>query len=249
MSRPTSRAGVTLEVKDGVAWLILARSRGNRIDPTAAQALCDRAEEIELDDDVALVVVGARGKAFCLGEDGEVPTALDWIGAIGKLTRPVVAAINGDAVAEGCELALACDLRLASTKAVLSLPQINEGRLPSHGATQRLPRLIGRTRALEMLLSGRGVPAREALAMGLVSLVAPPRQFQSALQKEVAALCRKGPLALRLAKEAVTKGLDVTFEQGVRLEHDLYVLLQTTSDRAEGTRAFLEKRRPLFRGR
>jgi enoyl-CoA hydratase len=156
--------------------------------------------------------------------------------------------VNGDAIAEGCELALACDLRLAAAAARFALPQLTEGRLPSHGGTQRLPRLIGRTRALELLLSGRRVGAREAEAIGLVNRVLPTRSFAAALRRAVTALAAKGPLALRLAKEAVSRAPDLTFEQGVRLEQDLYVLLQTTADRAEGVRAFLARRTPRFRG-
>jgi enoyl-CoA hydratase/carnithine racemase len=238
---------VVYEARGGVASIVLRRPR---VDVEMAQRLCDVAEEVELDDRIAVVVVQGRGKAFCLGVDGagDWQRRHDWVAAIGRLTRPVVAAVNGDAVAEGCELALACDLRIASAAARFSLPQVAEGRLPSHGATQRLPRLVGRMRALDLLLSGRRAGAREAEAMGLVTRVVPVKSFAAAVRREVAVLSAKGPLALRLAKEAVTKGMDLSFAQGVGLEQDLYVLLQTTADRAEGVRAFLDKRRPRFRG-
>jgi hypothetical protein len=170
------------------------------------------------------------------------------VAAIGALTRPVLAVVNGDAVAEGCELALACDLRIAFSGARFSLPQISEGRLPAHGATQRLPRIIGRMRAMEMLLTGRFMTAREALNIGLVSRVAARAQLATVVREEVESLRNKGAIALRLAKDAVVKGLDLTLEQGIRLEQDLYVLLQTTADRQEGIQAFLEKRKPRFRG-
>jgi enoyl-CoA hydratase/carnithine racemase len=245
-------AGVRWSIDDGVAWITLARPRrGNRVDLGAAQALCAAAEEIELDDRVAVAVVSGSGRAFCLGvEDGGAweTERTDWVDAVARLTCPVLAALNGDAVAEGCELALACDLRLAAPGAALSLPQVADGRLPRHGATQRLPRLIGRARALDLLLSGRRVGAREAARIGLVSRVA-AGGFAAALRAEVASLREKGPVALRLGKEAVQKGIDLTLEQGLRLEQDLYVLLQTTADRGEGVRAFRERRRPRFRGR
>ncbi len=246
-------AGVRWSVEDGVARITLARAgRGNRVDLAAAQALCAAAEEIELDDRVAFAVVSGSGSAFCLGveNDGawESPRH-DWVEAVARLTCPVLAVLNGDAVAEGCELALACDLRLAAPGAGLMLPQVASGRLPRHGATQRLPRLIGRLRALDLLLSGRRVGAREAERIGLVSRVAAKGGFAAAVRAEVAALHEKGPIALRLGKEAVAKGLDLTLEQGLRLEQDLYVLLQTTADRREGVRAFRERRRPRFRGR
>ena len=122
------------------------------------------------------------------------------------------------------------------------MPQVTAGRLPAHGGTQRLPRLVGRMRALDLLLTCRAVDATEAEAIGLVSRVAPPGRFARALDIVVAELQSKGPIALRYAKEAVLKGSDLTLDQGVRLEEDLYVLLQTTHDRQEGIAAFLEKR-------
>jgi enoyl-CoA hydratase/carnithine racemase len=247
---PESR-GVRVLVENGVAWITLDRRRtGNRIDETVARALCDATEKIEFDEDVALVVLTGQGNIFCAGstDRGSWEAHHDCVAAIGSLTRPVLAVVNGDAVAEGCELALACDLRIAVSGTRFSLPQISEGRLPAHGATQRLPRIIGRMRAMQMLLTGRSVSAREALNIGLVSRVASRAQLTQVVREEVDSLRTKGPVALRLAKDAVVKGLDLTLEQGIRLEQDLYVLLQTTADRQEGIRAFLEKRKPRFRG-
>lgn len=252
MRSPARASAVSCSIARGVAWITLDRPRrGNRIDLAAAQALCDAAAAVELDDDVAVVVLRARGASFCLGVDrgGPWERQHDWVEAVARLTRPVIAAINGDAVAEGLELAMACDLRIAARSARFCLPQLIAGRLPSHGATQRLPRLVGRMRALDLLLSGRAVRAAEAEAMGLVSRTVAAAHLEAAVRREVAALCRKGPIALRLAKEAVLKSFDLTLDQGIRLEHDLYALLQTTADRAEGVRAFLEKRKPRFLGR
>jgi enoyl-CoA hydratase/carnithine racemase len=250
-ARSAESRGVQVSVANGVAWVTLDRGRsGNRIDETVARRLCDAAEQIEFDDDVALVVLAGQGNAFCAGaaDRGSWEGHHDCVAAIGALTRPVLAVVNGDAVAEGCELALACDLRIAVSGARFSLPQISEGRLPCHGATQRLPRIIGRMRAMEMLLTGRLMTAREALDIGLVSRVAARPQLATVIENEVESLRGKGAVALRLAKDAVVKGLDLTLEQGIRLEQDLYVLLQTTADRQEGIRAFLEKRKPRFRG-
>lgn len=252
MRAGSGSGGVQWSLDNGVAWITLRRpARGNRVDLAAAQALCGAAEAIELDDRVSVVVLQGSGGVFCLGveEGGSWERQHDWVDAIGRLTRPVVAAVNGDAIGEGCELALACDLRIAAAGARFALPQVSLGRLPRHGATQRLPRLVGRMRALDLLLTGRVVRARAAAEMGLVTRVVPARRFGSIVREEVAALCQKGPVALRLGKEAVIKGLDLTLEQGIRLEQDLYVLLQTTADRSEGVRAFLAKRRPRFRGR
>lgn len=244
--------GIEQTIRDGVAWITLNRPRdGNRIDATTAQALCDAAEAIELDDTVVIVVLQAAAGAFCLGVENGGPWELqrDWIAAIAALTRPVVAAIDGDAIAEGFELALACDLRIASERSRFALPQVAAGRLPRHGATQRLPRIVGRMRGLDLLLSGREMRAREAEGMGIVTRTVPTKRFAEMVQEEVAALCQKGPIAMRLAKEAVLKSLDLTLDQGLHLEQDLYALLQTTTDRAEGVRAFLEKRKPRFSGR
>jgi enoyl-CoA hydratase len=242
----TPRSSV-LAVADGIAWLTLPRAH---IDQPAAQALCDAVEQIGFDESVRVAVVQGAGPAFCRGvqRGGEWETRQDWVAAVATLAVPVVAAVTGEAIAEGAELALACDLRIASAGASFAFPQVVRGQLPRHGATQRLPRLIGRVRALDLLLSGRRVGAREAEEIGLVSQRVPAGRLGAAVRQLVGGLAGKAPIALRLAKEAVLKGSDLTFDQGVRLEQDLYVLLQTTADRAEGIRAFLGKRPAKFRG-
>lgn len=244
--------GLAIERHDAVVRLRLDRPRdGNRITPDVAQRFVEAAEDIALADDVRVVVVEATGEAFCLGVAPafEGVMRVPWVEALAALAAPLVAIIQGDAVAEGCELVLACDLRVAAASAHFSLPQICTGTIPSHGATQRLPRIIGRTRAMDLLLSGRSVDATEAAAMGLVTQVVPGNALAEASSAAIAELAGKAPLALRYAKEAVLNGLDMTLGQGIRLEEDLYALLQTTTDRAEGVRAFLEKRPPDFRGR
>jgi enoyl-CoA hydratase len=244
--------GVSTALADGVAWLTLDRpADGNRITLEVAQALCDAAAKIELDDSVVAVVLAARGPHFCLGvaDGAEWAQRVDWVEAIAGLTRPVIAAIQGDAIAEGLELALACDLRVVSNRAHFAMPQLTAGRLPAHGGTQRLPRLVGRALALDLLWTGRTLDAAEAESIGLVSRVAAHDEFEAARDAVVAALKSKGPIALRYAKEAVLKGSDLSLDQGIRLEEDLYVLLQTTADRREGVRAFLHKRKPGFRGK
>ena len=166
------------------------------------------------------------------------------------MTKPVIGCLSGAVRGWGLALALACDLRLASTTAVLDLPEVARGRLPGGGVTQRLPRLVGPSRALGMLLlgepvrgpAGRGVGARLAGGGAAPARVRP----RPALARDLVA---RGPLALRLAKEAVSRALDLPLDDGMRLEHDLYVLLQTTSDRREGVRSFLERRPPRYEGR
>ena len=243
---------LTVSRRDGVAWLQLDRPQaGNRVTAALAQDLCSAAADIELDDGVAVVAVAASGATFCAGVEhgGEWEQAVNWVEAIARLTRPVVAIIQGDALAEGLELALACDLRVSSEQAHFAMPQLANGRLPAHGGTQRLPRIVGRMRALELVLTGRTVGAAEAQAIGLVSRVIAHHELMRAAEELLRELRSKGPLALRYAKEAVLKGSDLTLDQGIRLEEDLYALLQTTRDRQEGIRAFLHKRQPVFRGR
>jgi len=246
----SSAVAVDCRVAGGVAWLTIdTRRAGSVLGPAAAQALCDAVERLRLDDGIAVVVLRATGADFCRGfEAGEWTSRVDCVDAVASLAAPVIAAVDGRATAEGCELALACDLRLVSDRAAFGLPQLAEGRLPRHGATQRLPRLVGASRALEILWTGRTVRAREAVRLGLATRVAPARRLRRDTAALAAELCRKGSIALRLAKEAVRAAGDLTLDQGIRLEEDLYALLQTTADRAEGVRAFLEKRTPRFSG-
>ena len=156
--------------------------------------------------------------------------------------------LNGDALGVGLELALACDLRLAKAGAQFGLPQLNEGLIPFCGGTQRLPRVIGQARALELILTAKRIEASQAQQIGLVTETIEPDLFTARVDEVLNGLLEKGPIALRLGKEAVLKAMDLSLDQGTRLEEDLYVLLQTTQDRAEGVHAFLAKRKPVFTG-
>jgi len=170
-------------------------------------------------------------------------------GAVAKLECPVIAAINGDALGQGFELALACDLRIAVETARLGLPQIVSGLIPWDGGTQRLPRLVGRAKAMEMVLLGESISAREAYRVGLVNKVVALEELSTVVANMVRVMASSAPLALKYAKEAIGKGLELTLEQGLRLEADLYLLLQTTADRTEGITAFRQKRQPEFKGK
>lgn len=162
---------------------------------------------------------------------------------------PIVAALNGDTLSAGLELALACDLRVASSTARLGFPETAEGLIPMGGGTQRLARLAGRAAALQMVLTAEPVDAPTALRYGLLSAVVEPENLLQAASTLGMAIAERGPLAVRLAKEAVHRGIEMPLEQALRFETDLTVLLQTTDDRAEGVRAFQEKRKPRFEGR
>jgi len=245
---------VGCEVRDGVAWLTLGRpARGNALDAELLGELAEACERAEADDDARVVVLAAAGRTFSSG----LPRTVGWperhwhdgVAAVARLTKPVVAAIQGEAIGWGAALALACDIRVGSSAAALVLPEAHAGGLPGGGATQRLARSVGPARALELILLGRRLRAREMLAWGRLAEVVAPGRLAATAARLATDLARRGPLALRLAKEAVVRALDLPLDDGIRLEHDLYVLLQTTADRAEGIAAFQARRRPRFEGR
>jgi len=244
----TSHGAIELALDGGCLTATLAaRATGNRISRRMGAELMDLAETVEDDDSIlALAIIGAE-QTFCAGFDHDVDRRLvETLAAIGK---PTVAILNGDAGDEGLELALALDLRLGLAGSRYALTQLERGELPHFGGTQRLPRLVGAAEALRMLLTGAPLSAAEAMRLGLVTYLAQDREELEGIARDLlATLAARGPLGMRMAKDAVRKGYDMTMEQGVRLEEDLYALLQTTADRAEGVRAFLEKRKPLFKG-
>lgn len=167
---------------------------------------------------------------------------------IANLKMPIIAAINGPAIGQGLEIALACDIRVASTEATFQLPQINFGFMPWDGGTQRLPRIVGRSRALELLLTGREVDATEALNISLVHEIIEGDQLRTHVQTLAESIIQKAPIATRYAKEAILKGMDLTLEAGMRMEADLNFLLHNTFDRDEGINSFREHRPPRFKG-
>ncbi len=252
-------ARITYAYDPPVARVVLnGPDRTNAPDDVMASELRVVAERVSEDGAHLLVVTGA-GERFCVGR-AELGDSLvedprhrfemhRCASTLAGIPIPVIAAINGDAMDQGLEIALACDLRVASEDARLGITDLSRGIVPWDGGTQRLPRLVGRALAMEMLLLGRVLGAREALAVGLVHRVAPRDDIEDATAKLAGALAGKGPIALRYAKEAVLKGMDGSIEQGMRLEADLSILLHTTEDRAEGIASFLQKRSPRFAGR
>ncbi len=246
-------ATVIYTKENHIAYLTLNRPEvGNAINLQMAQELEAVCRQIDQDSDIYVVLVTGTGtKAFCGGGELASPESGSYgaAAAIASLSQPIIAAINGDALGQGLELALSCDIRLASNKAKFSLPQVAEGLIPRDGGTQRLSRLVGKGKALELILTADGIDAGEALAIGLVNKVMAQEELAAEAEATAKTMAAKGPIALRYAKEAVSKGLDLTLEQGLRLEADLYLLLHTTDDRTEGIRAFLEKRPPQFKGR
>jgi enoyl-CoA hydratase/carnithine racemase len=229
-----------------IATLRRPRER-NRISHAMARELMDLAETVEDDDAILALAITGAGTVFCAGFDDDVDPLL--VETLALLSKPTVAIINGDATDEGLELAMGLDLRASFAGARFALTQLVRGKLPRFGGTQRLPRLVGAAHALRMILTGSPITAEEAMRLGLVTYLADDRAGLDRTASELlATLASRGPIGMRMAKEAVRKGYDMTIDQGIRLEEDLYALLQTTTDRAEGVRAFLEKRKPLFKG-
>lgn len=265
-----SKASLSLQKRGGIAYLTLCRPESqNAIDGVFLRQLADACEAIEADDSLRVVLLTADGDVFSSGwdwsalgglarlrrEGGSLLAAAraqgmldDPFGRLAELPQPVVCALNGDATGAGLELALACDVRLAAEGARFGLPETSLGILPMAGGTQRLARLVGRGKALEMILAGDAIDAGEALRVGLLSAVAPRDRLLAETEAIAQRIAQRGPLAIRYAKEAVSRGIDMPLEQALRYETDLTVILQTTEDRAEGVRAFLEKRKPEFKG-
>jgi len=241
---------ISYTTKDHVAAITLNRPQaGNRLNLELAQELAEVCRLINQDEAVYVVILtGAGDKAFCKGSQPE-KSVYKAAAAIAAIEKPVIAAINDDALGLGLELALSCDIRLASDKARFGFPEVAKGLIPAEGGTQRLPRIVGRGKALEMILTAGTITAKEALEIGLVSRIVPGKELMAEAETLANTIAAKGPIALRFIKEAVNKGLDLTLEQGLRLEADLYFLLHTTADRTEGINAFLEKRKPKFKGK
>jgi enoyl-CoA hydratase len=247
-----SYSAVIYTKKDHIGSITLNRSEaGNSINLKLAQELEDICLKINQDDDVYVVTItGAGDKAFCSGSEPEKSgIRYSPARAIASIEKPVIAAINGDALGQGLEIALSGDIRLSSDKAKFGFPQVAKGLIPFDGGTQRLPRIVGRGKALELILSAEVISAEEALRIGLVSKVVEGADLAAETEALARTIAAKAPIALRFIKEAVNKGLDLTLEQGLRLEADLYFLIHTTADRTEGINAFLKKRPPKFKGK
>jgi enoyl-CoA hydratase len=255
-----------LLVERDAATLVVTINRPRVLNALNARTLTELGDAFEAarsDDDVRVVILtGAGEKSFVAGADINelaegIPAAGPEIARRGQsvfnrieqLGKPVIAAINGFALGGGCELALACTIRLAADTARLGQPEINLGLIPGYAGSQRLPRLIGRGRALELLLTGDQISAEDAWRIGLVNRVVPASQLMTAARELAAVLASKPPIAVRALLDAVGRGLDMPLDAGQQYEAALFGLLLSTDDMREGTRAFLEKRKPVFKGR
>ncbi len=250
-----------VEIEDRVATIILEEPPVNQPEVVhLANSLFDLCSQFASDKEVLVVVLtDASADSFSMGEvlrenahsdDLESSTVSSGIAeALESFKGPILAAIGGNAIGQGLELILACDLRIASETAFFGLPQIVAGQIPKDGGTQRLSRTVGIAKTLEMVLTGEKIDAGEAYRIGLVNRIVQPAQLDSTVMEIAKQMAEKGPISLEYAKEAIHKGMDLTLEQGLRLEADLYYLLHTTKDRTEGIMAFREKRKARYEGR
>jgi enoyl-CoA hydratase len=254
---------IKLEVKDRIATITFNRPEAlNALNRALLDEFAAAVEQLEANEAVrVLVLTGSGEKAFVAGADiteinqlGPLGAkhfarrGLDTINRLPRLAVPVIAAVNGYALGGGTEMALACDFVYAAETATFGLPEINLGIIPGFGGTQRLARLIGPNLAREMIYTGKMIDAAEAFRLGIVNQVCPPAQLMAEVMKTAAVLAGKGRVALRAAKQAINNGLNVDLASGLALENDAFALCLASRDAREGTSAFLEKRKPEFKG-
>jgi enoyl-CoA hydratase len=252
------------EDKSGIAFVTVHRpDKLNALNDATIGELQHCFEALLADESVsAVILTGSGEKAFVAGADiGELakqtplqarPTALrgqKLMNTIESCPKPVVAAVNGYAFGGGCELALACHIRTASENAVMGLPEVTLGIIPGYGGTQRLPRIVGKGRALELILTAARVNAQEAHRIGLVNKVFPPAELLAQTEAMVRKILGHAPVAVRFALDAVHHGADMPLHDGLNYEATFFGLLAATDDLKEGMAAFLQKRPPQFTGR
>ena len=252
-----------IEVENQIALLTISQPKVlNALNETTMEelesAFGNRLKEADVG---AIILTGAGEKAFVAGADIKELAQLNPLDARLKALRghelleliegfpkPVIAAVNGYCLGGGCELALACHLRIASENAQFGLPEVKLGLIPGYGGTQRLPRLVGKGRAMEMILSGESISAQEAARIGLVNSVVPREELIPKCRELAEKILRNAPLAVRYSIEAINAGLEMPLQEATRLEASFFGLSCATEDMREGTRAFTEKRNPQFKG-
>ncbi|MBW1975211.1 MAG: enoyl-CoA hydratase [Deltaproteobacteria bacterium] len=258
------KPAVLEERRDQVVILTLNRPEVmNALNFAMLRELKEKVEKLHFDSSVRVVIItGAGEKAFCAGADLKERATLtedqvkEFIFTIRNLftfiefmNKPVIAAVNGIALGGGTELALASDIRIASTNATMGLTETRLAIIPGAGGTQRLPRLVGRGKAKELIFTGRRVDAQEALQIGLVNKVCPPEKLMDECLEMAAMICETGPIAIQQAKYAINHGIEVDIHTGLAIESNAYWITIPTEDRMEALKAFREKRKPVFKGR
>lgn len=249
---------ITVEKKDHVATITMNRPDAlNALNMETRMEFLDVIEEMQEDDDVRVVIITGSGRAFVAGSDikelkettmlqaRKIPRLGE---AVEDLEKPVIAAVNGFALGGGCEIALACDIVIASENAKFGQPEVNLGVIPGGGGTQRLPLIVGPQKAKELIFTGDLIDAKEAERIGLVNRVVPAGELQTAVRGIAEKIATRSPVAVKLAKAAINRGMRTNMETGLAYEKELYGLSQNTEDKAEGIAAFLAKRAPVFKG-
>lgn len=232
----------------------------NALNSELMKELAHALAESEMDSNVKAVVITGGERFFSAGADIKemsersladmyLSAVSDLWSSVSRYPKPIIAAINGFAYGGGLELAMACDIVVCAEDAKLGQPEIKLGIIPGAGGTQRLPRVVGKHKAMEMVLTGEPISAREAKELGLVNRVVPPEAVLEEALRVASVIAEKAPMAVRAAKEAVLRGLEVDLESGLAYEKRLFALLFATEDSREGLKAFLEKRKPEYRGR
>ncbi|HEY7194223.1 MAG TPA: enoyl-CoA hydratase-related protein [Gemmatimonadales bacterium] len=255
---------LVFEIRDGVAFVTVNRpDKLNALNDQVMLELAHAADRIATEPAIkGAILTGSGPKAFVAGADiGDLSRQGPFDGKaraqrgqavlrrLETCGKPIIAAINGFALGGGCELAMACHIRIASENAKFGQPEVKLGIAPGYGGTQRLPRLVGKGVALQLILTGEMIDAQEAYRIGLVNKVVPAADLLAESEKMMRGILAMGPLAVRLAIEAVDQGLEMTLDEGLLLEANHFGLLAATEDMREGTTAFLEKRAPKFQGR
>jgi enoyl-CoA hydratase len=255
---------LTVEKRERIAYVTINRPNVlNALSVETIDELRRAMLEIRSDAEVGgVIITGAGPKAFIAGADIPELHGLDPEGAkqysargqhvlslIEEMPKPVIAAVNGFALGGGCELAMACHIRIAADNAKFGQPEVNLGVIPGYGGTQRLARLIGKGRAMELCITGNMVDAAEALRIGLVNKVVPAAELMAETEKLMKTILGKGSRAVTLAIEAINRGLEMDLASGLNLEANLFGLCAASEDWKEGTKAFMEKRKPEFKGK
>ncbi len=252
------------EKSEGIATITINRPKAlNALNKQAVQEILSRLNDAEADETVKVIVITGTGdKAFCVGLDLKAVKGISAVNGmnlsllgqeltkkIESLRKPVIAAINGYALGGGLELAMSCDLRIASENAKVGQPELNVGLIPGWGGTQRLPRLVGRGLAKELIFTGKMIDAETAKQLGVLNKVVPPDQLKSVVKELAAELMTKPPIGIQLAKQLINSSIETDLTKGLVQEAQAFGVLASTEDFDEGVAAFIEKRKPQYKGK
>jgi len=255
---------IIYEKSEGIATITMNRPEAlNAFSAEVVSEILQAIEDVKVDESVRVVVLtGAGEKAFSAGADIKAMKGMNALkarelsqmgerlcNALENLEKPVIAAINGYALGGGLEVAMACDIRIASENARMGQTEINIGLIPGWGGTQRLTRLIGATKAKELIFTGKMIDARTAEQLGLVNMVVPQDKFRETVRQFALELAQKAPVALKVAKALINKGAEISLDAAIALEREGFGVVASTEDLQEGVSAFIEKRKPVFKGK